>query len=67
MWSHDTMWSKMMWLYGQNPFKVGYHHVGFDAHRHSDNGDIVVPVCHAISQDHVIKESCDFKGRILSR
>ena len=65
MWSYNTMWLKIMGLYGQNPFKVGYHRFRFGVHGHSDNGDIVVPVCHAISQDHMIKESCDFKGRIL--
>ena len=47
--------------------KVGYHPVKFGGHRHSDNGDIVLPVCHVILQDHMIKVSCDFIGRSLSR
>ena len=46
---------------------VGYHSVKFGGHRHSDSGDMVVSVCHVISQDHVTKESCDIICRSLSR
>ena len=45
----------MILLYRQESIKVGYHPVKFRGHRHSDNGDIVVLVCHVISQDHMIK------------
>ena len=31
------------------------------------SGDIMILVCHVTSQDHVIKESCDFIGRSPSR
>ena len=56
-----------MWRYWQEPFKVGYHPAKSVSHRHSDNWDIVVLVCHVVSQDHVIKGSCDFIGRSPSR
>ena len=35
----------------------------FGGNRHSDSEDIVVFVCYMISQDHVIKSSCDLIGR----
>ena len=44
----------MIWLYKQDPIKVGYHPVNFGGQRNCDNGDIVVLVC------HVIEGSCDF-------
>ena len=47
--------------------KVGYHPPRFGGLKPSDSGDIAVLVCHVISQDHVIKESCDFIGRSPSR
>ena len=45
-----------MGFYGQQPIKVGYYPAKFGGHRHNDSGDIVVLVCHVISQDNVIKE-----------
>ena len=53
-------YQRLMWLYGQEPMKISYHPAKFCSHRNSDSGDIVALVCHVISQDHVIKESCDF-------
>ena len=47
----------MILFYRQGLIKLGYHPVKFGGHRHSDNGDIMVLVCHVISQDHVIKGS----------
>ena len=47
--------------------KVGYYLAKFGDHRHSDGGDIVVLVSHMISEDHVIKGSCDIIGRSISR
>ena len=35
--------------------KVGYLAVKFDGHKHSDGRDIVVLLCHVISQDNEIK------------
>ena len=36
-------------------------------HRHYGSGDMMVLVYHLILQDHVIKGSCDFMGKSLSR
>ena len=47
--------------------KVAYHPAKFGAHKHSDSEAIVVLVFHVISQDHMIKRSCDLMGRITSR
>ena len=32
----------------------------FGSHRHCGSGELMIQVCHVISQDHVIKESCYF-------
>ena len=34
----------------------------FGGYRHCSSEDVIL-VCHVISQDHVIKGSCDFAGR----
>ena len=57
----------MILFYRQEFIKLGYHPVKFGGHKHSDNGDIMVLVCHVISQDHVIKGLYDFEDRSLSR
>ena len=57
----------MILFYRQEFIKLGYHPVKFGGYRHSDNGDIMVLVCHVISQDHVIKGLYDFEDRSLSR
>ena len=44
-----------------------YHPTNFGDHRHCGSEKIIVLVCHVIPQDHVIKESCDFMERGLSR
>lgn len=36
-------------------------------HRHCSITDIILLVCHVVSQDLVIKESSDFVGRSISR
>ena len=61
------MLQRLMWLYGQELIKVGYHPAKFSCHRHSDMGDIMALVYHVTSQDHVIKGSCDFMSRSKSR
>ena len=48
-----------MWLNRQESINVGYHLATFGGHRYSGGEDIVVLVCHVISQDHAIKWSCD--------
>ena len=40
-----------MWLNGQE----GNYPAKFGGHRQCGSGDIMVLVCHVISQDHVIK------------
>ena len=35
---------------------VSRHPAKFSGHMHSDSGNIMVLVCHKVSQDHVIKE-----------
>ena len=46
---------------------VSYHPAKFGGNRHSHSGDIMVLACHMISQDHLIKASCDFISRSPSR
>ena len=43
------------------------HFAKFNGPRHLRNGDIMAFVCHAISEEHVIKASYDFMGRGFSR
>ena len=40
---------------------VSHHPAKFGSHSHCFSRYIIVLVCHAISQDHVIKGLCDFK------
>ena len=61
---HDQIF---MWIYGQELINVSYHPAKFDCHRHPDNWDIVILVCHVNSQHDGIKESCDIIGRIQIR
>ena len=39
----------------------------FGGHRHCDSENIMILGYHVISQDHIIKGSCDFIGRNPSR
>ena len=39
---------------------VSHHLTKFGSHRHCGSGDIIVLVCYAIFQNHVIKKSYDF-------
>ena len=56
-----------VWDYGREPFKISHHPAKYCHHRHCDSGDIMILACHVISQNRVIKGSCDFMGSILSR
>ena len=49
------------------PIKIGYYPLKFGSLRLSDNGDIMVSVCHVILQDHEMKWSSDFIDRSPSR
>ena len=51
----------VMWLYGWKSLKVSHHSAKFCAQRDCGSGDMVL-IDHLISQDHVIKGSCDFMG-----
>ena len=42
--------------------KVNYHSVKFGGHSHYGSGVNMILVCHEISQDNVIKRSCDSMG-----
>ena len=44
-----------------------HHYAKTGSHRHLDSGDIAVLFSHVISEDHVIKGSCDFMGISPSR
>ena len=57
----------VMWHYGQKPFKVSHHPANSCGQRHCGGGDIMVSVSYMISHDHMIKGSCNFKGRSQSR
>ena len=47
--------------------KVSYHPANFGGHRQCGSRDIMVLVCHVISQDHLINGSSDFVGRSTSK
>ena len=40
-----------------------YPFAKFGCHRHCGSEDIMILVCHVVSQNHVIKESFDFIGK----
>ena len=54
-------------VYSWEPFKERYHAPKFCGHRQCDDGDIMVLSCHMISQDRVMKKSCDFVDSSQSR
>ena len=49
------------------PFKISHHPTKFHGHRHCGSGDVMALSYHVMSQDHVIRESCDFMGSNSSR
>ena len=54
-------------LHGWDSLKVSHYPAKFCGHRRIGIGDIMVLVCHVISNDHVIRGSSNFMGRSLSR
>ena len=56
-----------MGLYRYEPIEISYHPAKFDGQKHCVSGCIMILVNPVILQDHVIKGSCDFLGRGLSR
>ena len=43
--------------------KVNYLPGKFDGHKLCRSGDIIVLVCHVISQDHMMKQACNTTGK----
>ena len=63
---YKTTWFKghVAWWVGDSQGKsASYQHWWL---WHCGTGDIMVLFCHLISQDHAIKESCDFTGGSFS-
>ena len=56
-----------MSLYRQEPIKVGYYSVKFGGDINYNRGVRVALLGQVISQDRLIKESCDFMGWCPSR
>ena len=56
-----------MCFYWPETIKVRYHPAKFGGYRHSDSADVMVLFYHVISQEHVIKASCDFTCKSPSR
>ena len=61
---HDQ---RVVWCYGLEPLKESYYPSKFRSHIHCGRRDIIVLVCHVISQDHARKQPFDFRGRKPSR
>ena len=53
---------RVKWPDGWEPLMVSYHPAKFGGNRHFGSEDVMVSICHVISQDHVIQASCDFIG-----
>ena len=45
---------------------VSHHPAKFGSHINSVRGDIILSLCHMITEGHEIKGRCDFMGRIPS-
>ena len=56
-----------MWHYGEEAIHAIYHLPKFGGHRHCGSEDVLILVCHVISQDHVIKDDVTLNGRSPSR
>ena len=54
-----------MWLYGQKALKVSHYSGKFGGHKHCGSGDIILLVCHAISQDHTTKGLSNYGWKSL--
>ena len=65
--AHD--WS-VKWLQQQMPLKVSHCQAKFNGHKHCSSGYKTALVCHVMSQDHIIKGSCDkvgaYRGKLSS-
>ena len=52
----------VMWLYGLKPVTLDHLGTNFVLFRDCGGGDKTFFICHVISNDHVLKELCDFVG-----
>ena len=59
----DCRWLQVVCCFSSYPQKVNHHPVKCGGHRNCGSGDLMILVCHVISQDYVIIWSCDFIGR----
>ena len=57
---HDQ---SLLRLYRLEPPKVRNHSTRFGNHSHCDGGDVIISICHVISQGHLVKRSCNFISR----
>ena len=51
-----------MWLLGYKPLKVIHRATKFGGDKHCCSRDKMFLICHEISKDHMIQESCEFIG-----
>ena len=51
----------------EHPIKVSHHSANIGGDRHCDSEDIMVLVCHVISQGYSTKASFDFIDKSASR
>ena len=56
---HVTLWVGV--LHGKSPYCT------VCGHRHCGSGDIMILICHVISQDYLTQKLCDFLARSASR
>ena len=66
-WYSKTIWLKVMWLIGWEPFKVSHQPGKFGFHRPCGSGDIMVLVWHVILQYQATKGLINFVSANRSR
>ena len=47
----------VLWIYGQEPFKISSHPTKFRGRRYCGSGDIMVSASHVMSQDQLVRGS----------
>ena len=53
--------------YWLGALQLSHHPTTFHGHKRCGSGEVMVLACHVISQDHIIRRSCDFIASNLSR
>ena len=51
---------RIIWHYRWKPLMISYHHTTFGGDKHCGSEDVMILICHVISQDHLTKEPCSF-------